>query len=245
MNYNNWDKWYTKICNDFGFKECDDIKSAKRLNDLISKTSKFNIQDVDIKDKTIIFGAGPSLKLHIDYIKNSLNLDEYTLITADGATTALLEEDIVPDIIVTDLDGKISDIIKANNDKSILYVHAHGDNQDKIDEYVPVLKNVIPTCQCEKFGLLENYGGFTDGDRAVHIAYYGLGINDITLAGMDYGSVITRYSRPGSNKDVSKADDFKKLKLEYAKKLVDSLKKENSQLIIRNLCDTISWSRAC
>ncbi len=243
--YNNWDKWYSQICQDFNFSKKEDLESAIVLNNLMKKKSKFNIEDIDVATRVIIFGAGPSLKLHIDYIKNNFDLDDYTLIASDGASTALLEECIIPDIIVTDLDGKMSDIIKANNEKSVLFVHAHGDNIEKIKEYVPKLKRVIPTCQCKKFGLLENFGGFTDGDRAVHIAFYALKINDITLAGMDFKDIVTRYSRPENKDEFSYADDFKKMKLDYAEKLIDSLKKENSQLIINNLCDIISWSRAC
>jgi len=73
----------------------------------------------------LFLGLGPSLKENIKDLK-TLKLSKFTLIAADGATTALLEEDVIPDIIVTDLDGKMEDIIQANQKGSFLAVHAHG-----------------------------------------------------------------------------------------------------------------------
>lgn len=227
---NDWDRYYEVILDDFSFSRSDDELSAEILNDKIGKTEKFNIVHVDFPHQCIVFGAGPSIKKHIDYIKHNLVLEDYILIAADGATTALLEEEIIPHIIVTDLDGKMEDIIKSNRLGSILYVHAHGDNIDKIEKYFDKLDKIIPTCQCKAFGQLENYGGFTDGDRAAHIAVYALKVHKIILAGMDFGNVITKYSRPEIEKDIDNADEFKKKKLCYAQKLMESLKKENVQV---------------
>lgn len=237
--FNNWDCWYDRILDDFGFSREDDLLSAEFLDDKISENQIFNLQDVGVTNQSIIFGAGPSIKNHIAYIKKYLDIRKYTLIAADGANSALIEEDIFPDIIVTDLDSKIEDIIKSNQKKSILFVHAHGDNIDKLEKYLPVLRNIVPTCQCESFGRLYNFGGFTDGDRAVHIAVYGLKMNKIILAGMDYGNIVTRYSRPNISQDYAEADDFKKKKLIYARKLINSIKKNNAQIEITNLIDSI------
>lgn len=232
---NNWNIWYKKICKDFNFSEDDDKYSADILNNLIKKYGKFNKSHLHVHNKCIVFGAGPSIKKHIQLIKNNFNLNNYTLIAADGATTALLEENIIPSIIVTDLDGNIDSILKSNKRGSILYVHAHGDNVNKIKKYVPKLKNIIPTTQTKPYDLLENHGGFTDGDRAVHIALYDLKIKDITLAGMDFGNIITNYSRPEIEVELKEANDIKKLKLVYAKKLIESLKLENENIKINNL----------
>ncbi|WP_304125170.1 6-hydroxymethylpterin diphosphokinase MptE-like protein [Methanosphaera cuniculi] len=237
--YNNWDKWYVKILDDFNFSMKEDIKSANLLNELIMKKGKFNIDDMDVKKQAIIFGAGPSIKKHITYLKENFKLDDYTLIAADGTTEALMEEDIIPDIIVTDLDGKITPIKNANHKGSILYVHAHGDNIDKIQKHVKNLENIIPTTQAKPTGLLENYGGFTDGDRAVHIAIYALGINDITMAGMDFGTIVTRYSRPNILTPQAETDEFKEKKLDYASKLIKSLSDNNKDVKIVNLVDIL------
>ena len=105
--------------------------------------------------------------------------------------------------------------------------------------YVKNLENIIPTTQAKPTGLLENYGGFTDGDRAVHIAIYALGINDITMAGMDFGSIITQYSRPNIATPQAIADEFKKKKLDYANKLIKSLNDNNQDVKIVNLVDIL------
>lgn len=237
--YNNWDKWYSIILDDFSFSMDDDILSAKVMNEKIEKIGKFDMSQMDLPHQAIIFGAGPSIKKHIDYLKSNVVLEDYVLIAADGATSALLEENIIPDIIVTDLDGNMVDIFWSNNHGSVLYVHAHGDNIEKIETYLEKLDKIIPTCQCKSFGNLENYGGFTDGDRAVHIAAYSLHSQKIILAGMDFGDIITNYSRPEIGVSFQKADFFKKKKLSYAEKLIDSLKKENVQIEFINLNNSI------
>lgn len=237
--YNDWDKWYQLILEDFSFSKSEDIFSAKLLNEKINKIGKYDITHTDFGNNCIIFGAGPSIKTHIQYLKMKENIENYILIAADGATTALLEEGIIPDIIVTDLDGDINKIIESNKKGSILYVHAHGDNTEKIKKYISQLNNIIPTCQCEPFDLLENYGGFTDGDRAMHIAVYALDFKKIILAGMDFGKIVTKYSRPEIENETENADSFKTKKLEYAEKLYNSLKKENIQIDFINLKDSI------
>lgn len=238
-DYNNWNMWYEKILDDFNFSRCDDEYVASFLNDKISELPYFSIEDVDVKDKSIVFGAGPSIKKHITYIKDNFSLNNYNLIAADGTTEALMEEGIIPDIIVTDLDGKIDKIKQANKKGSILYVHAHGDNLDKIKMYVDELENIIPTTQAKKHGYLKNYGGFTDGDRALHIAVYGLKSTEVIMAGMDFGNVVTRYSRPNIKGDTGFADDFKRLKLEYAEILTNSLIENNSNVNFVNLVDIV------
>ena len=110
-----------------------------------------------------IIGAGPSLSKSLKYIKKSKNV---TKIVADGAVRALLEKNIKPDILVTDLDGDLDSIIKVGRTKIPIIVHAHGDNYDKI-EIVKELSNVFGSTQTKKFEKMENFGGFTDGDRYI------------------------------------------------------------------------------
>lgn len=217
MNLDTWFSWYRKIRDDFGFKREDDEKSADTLNSLLANQNPLKPSDITINDKVIVFGAGPSLKKNINELKK-INLQNYTLIAADGATTALLEEKITPDIIVTDLDGKIGDIIQANNQGSILVIHAHGNNRDNIKRYFPGLKNILGTTQSVPLDRVYNMGGFTDGDRCVFLAI-ALGAKQIVLAGMDFGKIVTRYSRPDLANRVDRADEVKQKKLEYAFRL--------------------------
>lgn len=237
IDFKKWEKYYIKILDDFGFKREDDEKSASCLNEILSKRDYLSFNDLKNKSllKTkhdfIVFGAGPSIKKHALYLKkHSKYSKNYIIIAADGATSALLEEDIIPDIIVTDLDGKIEDLLKANLKGSIFIIHAHGNNLDLIKKYTNNFNKVLGTTQSIPNENVYNFGGFTDGDRAVFLAI-ALGGKKILLGGMDFGSYVTNYSRPNIKKNIEMADDIKIKKLKYAKELVGWIK-ENKDVYI-------------
>jgi len=96
MDLDTWFLWYEMILEEFGFSMADDEKSAEILNRLLDEHNSSCIAETNIKDNVIIFGAGPSLKRNIVELKKLDELEEldlkFTLIAADGATTALLEE---------------------------------------------------------------------------------------------------------------------------------------------------------
>ncbi|MCQ8905473.1 MAG: DUF115 domain-containing protein [Methanothermobacter sp.] len=221
MEVQEWLRWYTRILDDFGFEREADEESASYLDAFLREHGCPRVEDLDIRSRDfIVFGAGPSLRCHLKRFR-ALH-ESMTVISADGATTALLEEDVVPDIIVTDLDGRMEDILDANRLGAVVVVHAHGNNLPALRRYLPLLQNVIGTTQSIPHGCLHNFGGFTDGDRAVFLAA-ALGAERIVLAGMDFGEVVTRYSRPDMDSELGPADPVKRLKLEYASKLIDWL----------------------
>ena len=219
MDFNQWEKWYTEILDDFGFSREGDELSAKVLDELLDNEDKITLEELKnslISDKAIVFGAGPSLKKHISEVKNDYK--DHVFIVADGATSALLEEHIVPDIIITDLDGKLDDLLFANDKGSSMVIHSHGDNIYQITNFTPFFNRIIGTTQSKPHGNVFNFGGFTDGDRALFLAI-ALGIEEVKLAGMDFGTVVTRYSRPNIEGDLAPADEIKTKKLQYAEKL--------------------------
>ena len=235
MEFGLWDKYYVEILEDFGFSRDDDEKSAKLLDEILSVEGCLTLDElngfVDFSDKFILFGAGPSLKEHVGFLKDNYNLKDYILVAADGATTALIDQRIAPDIIVTDLDGNLDDILLANFRGANVVIHAHGDNIDKITNLTSFFTNVLGTTQSQPVGNLYNFGGFTDGDRALFLAV-ALGASEITLAGMDFGDIVTKYSRPDIETDTAKADDFKKKKLAYAEKFTQwIIDNENVKII--------------
>jgi 2-amino-4-hydroxy-6-hydroxymethyldihydropteridine diphosphokinase len=232
MNLDVWFSWYKEILEEFSFDREMDEKSAEILKKLLQDRNSLSPDDISIKSDTIIFGAGPSLKRNIQEL-NKVEIDNLTLICADGAVTALLEEDLIPDIVVTDLDGKIEDIIDSNRNGAIMVVHAHGNNMENIKKYVPVLDNILATTQSTPLENVYNFGGFTDGDRCLFLAIK-LGAKNIFLAGMDFGKIVTRYSRPDITGKIGKADNVKEMKLKYAKKLVEWAA-ENENINIFNL----------
>ena len=226
MLFNNWKGYYNNILNDFNFDIKKDIESAELLDSLILENNRASLDDLKdfIKgNKAAIFGAGPSLNGSVDIFEKN----RYILkITADGATTAFIENNLVPDLVVTDLDGKMSDQLKANKKGSIVIVHAHGDNIDKIKEYVPKFQGkVLGTTQTDPslFENIYNFGGFTDGDRCVFIADH-FKAKQIDLIGFDYDR-LGKYSFY-ERKDIEKK--FKKLR--WCKYLIDELIKENNSI---------------
>jgi uncharacterized Rossmann fold enzyme len=224
MKYKNWDSIYKRILKDFGFSYKQDANAADILDNLIQvKKNRISIKKLAalIRQRDIIiFGAGPSLISTINKYRN-LFRGKIT-ISVDGATSALIENDIFPDIIVTDLDGKISDQIKANLHGSIVIIHAHGDNIDKIKRYVPKFKGkIIGTTQIdtEIYNNIYNFGGFTDGDRAVYITYE-FKPKKITLVGFDFDNIIGEYSFTKNKKQKLK-------KLKWCKYLIEIIDKKN------------------
>ena len=212
MTIRGWKTQFKEIRKEFGYLEKDDLISARKLDSLLKrKNSKRQFQDM-IQGKTVfIIGAGPSLTKSLKYIKKSKNV---TKIVADGAVRALLEKNIKPNILVTDLDGDLKSIEKIGKTRIPIIVHADGDNYEKL-EIVKKLKNVVGSTQTRKIGKIENFGGFTDGDRCVFLAEY-FNASKIVLIGMDFGQKIGKYSK---HRIVDRKIKIKKLK--FGKKIVE------------------------
>ena len=214
MTIRGWKTQFNEIRKEFGYLEKDDLISVKKLDSILKgKNSKNQLQKI-IKGKTVfIIGAGPSLTKSLKHIKNSENVVK---IVADGAVKALIEKNIKPDILVTDLDGDLESIEKIGKTKIPIIVHAHGDNFEKL-EIVKKLKNVVGSTQTRKFGKIENFGGFTDGDRCVFLAEY-FDARKIVLIGMDFGQKIGKYSK---QRIADRKTKIKKLK--FGKRIVEWL----------------------
>jgi uncharacterized Rossmann fold enzyme len=228
MFYKDWKPIYEKIAKDFNFQLENEKNSVGLLEKLLNNKNIVSIKELDnlLKNKeVVVFGAGPSLDKSIGLHKNKIN--NCVKISADGATSALIKYDIFPDIIVTDLDGNINDQLNANSRGSVIIIHAHGDNISQIKKYVPKFKkNIIGTTQInpEPFENIYNFGGFTDGDRAVFLAAH-FNSKKIQLIGFDFNSGIGKYSFP------EKKDKHLKLKkLNWCKKLIFLLIENNEKI---------------
>ena len=237
MDWTHWKKLYQKITLDFGYDPEKDLESARILNSYFRKTENipsFEILEPLIRNKIVfIYGCGPSLPVHLNLLGSlSLPLEDFTHIAADGATSALLENNVIPQIILTDLDGQISDLITANKKGSIVIIHAHGDNINLIRQnFSSFSGKVLGTTQNEPLSLVKNFGGFTDGDRCVFLAE-ALKSSSIVLIGFDFGSVIGRYSKPYLKED-ELASENKVKKLQWARRLILELSLNSTSLIIR------------
>ena len=204
MQFATWEPIYNQILQDFGFSSSRDEEGALLLENLLQGRRNFLAvaQERLGGREAAVFGNAPSLDPEMDILPP---LDA-ALIAADGATAVMLKKGIVPDIVVSDLDGPFPAIYEACQRGAIVVVHAHGDNLDALKRYVPQLDNIIGTCQCRPPAGLYNFGGFTDGDRSVFLAKE-LGASSIKLVGFDFEdeSVTPR----------------KRKKLAWAKRLID------------------------
>lgn len=224
-------EWKEKIY-EYAVKELDidtakDREAAYILSRIICKHT-CGIEEVKLalsRFKTaIVFGAGPSLELDI---RNAVMLgvvDKAGIVAADGASCALLKNGITPHVVVSDLDGPRDCLLQAKESGSFIFIHAHGDNIPLIREITPLLigGKIIGTTQAEEIECLHNFGGFTDGDRAVLLSEY-LGFARIILAGMDFGLEVGRYSKP--NELTGESLTQKRKKLQIGKMALEELAK--------------------
>lgn len=242
MDFNEWGGWYKEILDTLGFSREGDENTAALLDKILDEKGCLTIEEfsdeiMEKKDtsKFIVVGAGPSIKKHIKYVKENYDLNDYLIVSADGATTAMLEDDLVPDIVATDLDGKMDDLLAANSLGSYFVVHAHGDNEELIVKWTTNFDKILGTTQSKPVGHLYNFGGFTDGDRAMFFTL-ALGCEEMVLAGMDFGTTVTKYSRPNIEGATGPADEIKTKKLIFAERLLAWIK-ENTDVKVINLVD--------
>jgi len=200
-----WKKRYSDILKEFTYSEKKDIESAIQLNSFLKK-SNINEKIIRlIEGKTVfVIGSGPSLSTAIPRLQK---YKKSIKIAADSALKTLVENGIIPDIIITDLDGDESTLKKIAKTKSIFVVHAHGDNIEKL-KLAKNFKNCIGTTQSNPFNKIQNFGGFTDGDRGVFLANH-FKAKKIILFGMDFGNRIGKFS---NTKKIEKKKKLMKLK---------------------------------
>ena len=217
MNFTEWAPLYREILAEFGFTEEADIEAAKVLNELVPENPPIDRLKNLIDGRTVnVFGAGPTLE----------EIDEFpqgTSIVADGATSYFIENGKVPDIIVTDLDGQMEDIVEANKKGSLIVVHAHASNVPEIKKYASEFDTFVGTTQAEAFGKLFNFGGFMDGDRCVFLAHF-FDAREIRIFGIDFSNpVMGRYT-------LSKNPALTQKKLVWAEKLINYLKEKGANI---------------
>lgn len=214
-----------------------DYKSDQQARDLLAtffneKAHNWNLETVlksfsnmiQSKKSIFIYGCGPSLEITLNYIKSTAKLDvseKILHLTADGATVFLKKNNIPIDAVFTDLDGiSVEDFFYP----SYIVVHAHGDNINKLKTYknqIIQATNIIGTTQVKPNDNILNPGGFTDGDRILFFIKSLIKPDQkIFLIGMDFGTIVGKYSKPEFNKN-KKASPTKVKKLVYAYQLVE------------------------
>lgn len=211
MDFAAWEPIYERILEDFGFDRKGDEEAARFLSRMLTRentASLSELKDTISGNPVLVCGNAPGLRSEL----SKIDLSASVIIAADGAAAVLMDLGCVPEVICTDLDGNseadIEKEIFACTQGSIVLIHAHGDNMDKLEKYAPRFKRFIATTQARPFDKVYNFGGFSDGDRCVFVARE-FGASKIKLAGFDFED-------PGVNQ-------IKKKKLKWAKELIEML----------------------
>lgn len=199
MQYSAWEPCYVKILAYFGFDRAGDEEAARLVSSLLDRDNLLSLVTITDGNDVTVCGNAPCLKQDLPRVRG-------VVFAADAAAEVLDDNGIRPDAVFTDLDGATDRLLAMNREGTIVVVHAHGDNLPLLKHWVPRFTGpVVATTQAAPLPHVHNFGGFTDGDRAVFAADE-LGAASITLAGFDL--------------DDRNVDPLKRGKLQIAKKLL-------------------------
>lgn len=228
---------YFEILNDFGFDHEKDREARDVLLEIIQKRAEntsYNLESIlsgfekgiGSRRNIFIYGCGPSLEDTVENVLEKYGNEIFlnsTNLAADGASLYLKEKDIPINAIFTDLDGITK---KEFSYPEYMVIHGHGDNIEKIRglaNRINSFQNIIGTTQVEPLGDIISPGGFTDGDRILYfLRSLVLPRNAMYLIGMDFKSIIGKYSKP-EIKTNRLASPIKQKKLQWAIKLIEWL----------------------
>jgi len=199
MEFRDWEPHYLEILEYFGFGRSEDEEAARLLASLMDRDNLLSLVTLTDGNEVTVCGNAPCLKKELGKIRG-------VVFAADAAADVLEENCIRPDAVFTDLDGATDRLIDMNREGTIVVIHAHGDNIPLLKHWVPRFQGpVVATTQAAPLPHVHNFGGFTDGDRAVFAADE-LGASSVTLAGFDL--------------DDREVDPVKRGKLQIARKLL-------------------------
>ena len=179
MRFEDWEPHYAAILEYFGFDREADEDAARLLAELAGGRDDIGVLEKLVRGKSVtVCGNAPNLAKELDRI-------EGTVLAADAAAEVLVGHGIQPDAVFTDLDGATDIFIDLSRQGTVMVVHAHGDNIPLLRHWVPRLPGpLVATTQAAPIPGVHNFGGFTDGDRAVFAADE-LGAAEIRIIGFD------------------------------------------------------------
>jgi uncharacterized Rossmann fold enzyme len=178
MEFKDWEPHYCEILSYFGFDRGGDEGAARLLAQLMPRDNLLSLAALTYGNPVTVCGNAPCLKDELDKING-------VVFAADAAADLLDAHGIRPDAVFTDLDGASDRLLALNKAGTIVVVHAHGDNIALLKHWVPRFEGpLVATTQGTPLPHVHNFGGFSDGDRAVFAADE-LGAEQITLIGFD------------------------------------------------------------
>ena len=228
--------FYNQIAKSLSIDERLDRVSRDILSELMNRHTTTNVLEnlspILFKKIVFIFGAGPSLDSDINGVKILLNKMRPVVVAADGAADALYDAKVKPNVIVTDLDSCSLRCLQLTARNGHVFVHAHGDNYQLIRNSLPKLgRNVFGTTQVESVRNVQNFGGFTDGDRACYVASY-FSPSCVVIGGMDFGSVEGEHSK---NRHGGFANPKRSVKMNWGRRSLEFLVKKRPDIKFLNI----------
>ena len=181
MEYEDWEPFYAQIVDDLGLSREADEAVAAELDRLLGGTraTPDELRAILRGRVVTIAGNGPSLDEDLADV-------EGVLVTADEAPSVALRKGLRPAILVPALDGDGADQVRANAAGTVAGALGHGDNGPAVRQWAPRFTGrTVATTQSAPSVRLYDFGGFTDGDRAVCLADH-FGAKEIRLAGWDF-----------------------------------------------------------
>jgi uncharacterized Rossmann fold enzyme len=201
-NFEDWEPYYQRILEYFSFDREKDEEAARLLADLLSRDDVTMLERQARDNVVTVAGNAPCLDREMENRQG-------TLWAADAAGERLFFRGIRPDAVFTDLDGATDTFLEMNRQGTLMVIHAHGDNMPLLRYWAPRFPGpVVGTTQSRPLPHIHNFGGFTDGDRAVFAAY-ALGARKVCIIGFDL--------------DDPRVDPVKRGKLFWARELLHLL----------------------
>ncbi|MFB6254601.1 MAG: 6-hydroxymethylpterin diphosphokinase MptE-like protein [Halobacteriaceae archaeon] len=210
MNFAEWDPFYRAILDDFGYPRSADEKSRDLLKDLLEDW--FEPSCIEVSNQTVAIAGGSQTLMNDFHIVQSADV----IFAAGGATEILRDQGYSIDVMVTDLDTNPMTAKTLTLANTPVVVHAHGDNREIIRSYLPTFDHsyILPTTQAKPLQPIQNFGGFTDGDRAAFLA-----------DAMDADTLIF----PGWEFDDPSLSSEKRRKLDWAERLLYYLERKRGE----------------
>jgi 2-amino-4-hydroxy-6-hydroxymethyldihydropteridine diphosphokinase len=192
VDYSRWAPVYERIRGDLGYSWDREERAASRLRELLAPSARDRpLERVAARlrgKEVVVVGLAPRAGPPPLW-RRPFRPAGVAVVAADGAAATCLEAGIVPDLVATDLDGPVPSEVTANRRGSLVVVHAHGDNSEAIEEWVPQFPGELAGSWAGPPGQgLLDVGGFTDGDRAAFLAE-AVGVDRILLWGFDFDVV--------------------------------------------------------
>lgn len=214
MKWADWNAQYSAIVARFGYSVDNEARAleagraASEHPSVLRGTDAIAQLRSRLSGRCVVTGNSRSLERTMEQLNDSGELSALALVASDGSCGTLHRLGLQPSVVVTDLDGDLEAESSMNEAGAVLVVHFHGDNFELASSFVEGAKGpVVITTQAGPTESTFNFGGFTDGDRAVLMCEE-FGSAGILLAGFDFDN------------PTDDAVEEKRAKLAFAKSII-------------------------